>query len=117
MNPACAVILAAKKLRERHGIDLATETVRRIMIDAGFWVPRKLRPPKVHQPRNRCACLGELVQIDSSDHAWHQPTGGVIDIASSVHAGVQSSQGRIPAQSPRRLGQVSRMVKKIRADL
>ena len=54
--------LAAEKLRERHGIDLATETVRRIMIDAGFWVPRKLRPPKVHQPRNRRACLGELVQ-------------------------------------------------------
>ncbi|WP_341868111.1 helix-turn-helix domain-containing protein [Cupriavidus lacunae] len=43
--------LACEKLRERHGIDLAKETVRRIMIDAGFWVPRKLRPPKVHQPR------------------------------------------------------------------
>lgn len=37
--------LAAEKLRERHGIDLATQTVRQIMIDAGFWVPRKLRPP------------------------------------------------------------------------
>ncbi|WP_427308413.1 ISNCY family transposase [Cupriavidus sp. H39] len=64
--------LAAEKLRERHGIDLATETVRRIMIDAGFWVPRRLRPPKVHQPRNRRACLGELVQIDGSDHAWFE---------------------------------------------
>ena len=64
--------LAAEKLRERHGIDLATETVRRIMIDAGFWIPRKLRPPKVHQPRNRRACLGELVQIDGSDHAWFE---------------------------------------------
>ena len=64
--------LAAEKLRERHGIDLATETVRRIMIDAGFWVPRKLRPPKVHQPRNRRACLGELVQIDGSDHPWFE---------------------------------------------
>ena len=64
--------LAAEKLRERHGIDLATETVRRIMTDAGFWVPRKLRPPKVHQPRNRRACLGELVQIDGSDHAWFE---------------------------------------------
>jgi transposase len=64
--------LAAEKLRERHGIDLAKETVRRIMIDAGFWVPRKLRPPKVHQPHNRRACLGELVQIDVSDHAWFE---------------------------------------------
>ncbi|MFC4419689.1 ISNCY family transposase [Cupriavidus pampae] len=64
--------LAAEKLRERHGIDLAVQTVRRIMIDAGFWVPRRLRPPKVHQPRNRRACLGELVQIDGSDHAWFE---------------------------------------------
>ncbi|RCJ03160.1 ISNCY family transposase, partial [Cupriavidus necator] len=48
------------------------ETVRRIMVDAGFWIPRKLRPPKVHQPRNRRACLGELVQIDGSDHAWFE---------------------------------------------
>jgi hypothetical protein len=64
--------LACEKLRERHGIALAKETVRRIMIDAGFWVPRKLRPPKVHQPRRRRACLGELVQIDGSDHAWFE---------------------------------------------
>jgi len=64
--------LACEKLRERHGIDLAKETVRRIMIDAGFWVPRKLRPPKVYQPRRRRACLGELVQIDGSDHAWFE---------------------------------------------
>jgi len=63
--------LAAEKLRERHGIDLA-KTVRRIMIDAGFWVPRRQRPPKVHQPRNRRACLGELVQIDGSDHRWFE---------------------------------------------
>ncbi|MHC6052098.1 ISNCY family transposase [Ralstonia solanacearum] len=64
--------LAAEKLRERHGIDLAKETVRRIMIDAGFWVPRKQRPPKLHQPRSRRACLGELVQIDGSEHAWFE---------------------------------------------
>jgi transposase len=64
--------LACEKLRERHGIDLAKETVRRIMIDAGFWVPRKLRPPKVYQPRHRRACLGELIQIDGSDHRWFE---------------------------------------------
>lgn len=67
--------LAYEKLRERHGIDLAKETVRRIMIDAGFWVPRKLRPPKVHQPRHRRACLGELIQIDGSDHRWFEDRG------------------------------------------
>ena len=64
--------LAREKLAECHGLVLAKETVRRIMVDAGLWVPRKQRPPKVYQPRNRRACLGELVQIDGSDHRWFE---------------------------------------------
>ena len=64
--------LACEKLRERHGIEISPECVRRIMIDTGFWVPRRQRPPKVYQPRNRRACLGELVQIDGSDHRWFE---------------------------------------------
>ena len=31
---------------------------------AGLWIPRKLRPAKIQQPRARQACLGELIQID-----------------------------------------------------
>ena len=42
------------------------------MREAGLWIPRKQRPPKLHQPRNRRACLGELVQIDGSDHRWFE---------------------------------------------
>lgn len=30
------------------------------------------RPPKVYQPRNRRACLGELIQIDGCDHRWFE---------------------------------------------
>uniref|UniRef100_UPI0013C2EAEB helix-turn-helix domain-containing protein n=1 Tax=Trinickia diaoshuihuensis TaxID=2292265 RepID=UPI0013C2EAEB len=51
--------LACEKLYECHGIHLAKETVRRLMTEAGFWVPRRQRPPKVYQPRARRACLGE----------------------------------------------------------
>jgi len=51
---------------------LAKETVRRWMREAGLWIPRKQRPPKLHQPRNRRACLAELVQIDGSDHRWFE---------------------------------------------
>ncbi len=64
--------LACEKLYECHGIRLAKETVRRLMTDAGFWVPRRQRPPKVYQPRARRACLGELIQIDGSEHAWFE---------------------------------------------
>ncbi|WP_118186248.1 ISNCY family transposase, partial [Paraburkholderia phosphatilytica] len=64
--------LAREKLVECHGIRLAKETLRQWMYDAGLWVPRRQRPPKVFQPRNRRACLGELVQIDGSDHRWFE---------------------------------------------
>ncbi|WP_338910652.1 ISNCY family transposase [Mycetohabitans rhizoxinica] len=64
--------LACEKLWECHGIGLAKETVRRLMTQAGLWVPRRQRPPKVYQPRARRACLGELVQIDGSEHAWFE---------------------------------------------
>ncbi|XUW93146.1 ISNCY family transposase (plasmid) [Burkholderia sp. M6-3] len=64
--------LAREKLDECHGIRLAKETVRRLMTDAGLWTPRAQRPPKVYQPRARRACLGELVQIDGSDHRWFE---------------------------------------------
>lgn len=64
--------LACEKLAELHSLHLAKETVRRIMIAAGLWIPRKLRPPKVYQPRNRRACVGELIQIDGSDHRWFE---------------------------------------------
>ena len=42
------------------------------MMDAGIWVPRKLRSPKVHQPRSRRPCFGELIQIDGSEHYWFE---------------------------------------------
>ncbi|WP_250495509.1 ISNCY family transposase, partial [Caballeronia sp. GAWG1-1] len=64
--------LACEKLRECHGIALAVETIRSLMTAAGLWVPRRQRPPRIHQPRNRRACLGELIQIDGSDHRWFE---------------------------------------------
>ena len=67
--------LACEKLRECHGLVLAKETVRSLMTAAGLWKPRRQRAAPIHQPRNRRACLGELVQIDGSDHAWFEGRG------------------------------------------
>lgn len=64
--------LAAEKLRERHGVNLAVETVRSLMVAGGLWLPRRLRPPKIQQPRTRRACAGELIQIDGCEHAWFE---------------------------------------------
>jgi transposase len=68
--------LAREKLGECHGLELSVETVRTLMVAAGLWIPRAQRPPKVYQPRARRACLGELVQIDGSEHAWFEARAG-----------------------------------------
>lgn len=60
--------LAREKLEETHGLILGKETVRRLMIKAGLWVPRSKRAPRIQQPRYRRACTGELVQIDGCNH-------------------------------------------------
>lgn len=45
------------------------------MTQAGLWIPRKLRPPRVHQPRPHRACTGELIQIDGCEHRWFEDRG------------------------------------------
>ena len=67
--------LAAEKLAELHDIHLARETVRQWMITAGLWKDRRARLKPVHQPRYRRDCLGELIQIDGSEHWWFEGRG------------------------------------------
>ena len=63
--------LAAEALAERHGVHLGTETLRRWMIAEGLWLSRKQRK-RFHQPRLRRERVGELVQIDGSNHRWFE---------------------------------------------
>jgi Helix-turn-helix domain len=67
--------LAREKLRELHDVDVARETLRKWMAGAGIWLTRDKRRARAHQPRHRRACLGELVQIDGSPHAWFEDRG------------------------------------------
>ena len=60
--------LAREYLAREHGFAHSTETLRSWMIEAGLWTPKKRRTKRVHSPRLRRACLGELVQIDGSHH-------------------------------------------------
>ena len=45
------------------------------MIAAGLWKDRRARLKAVHQPRYRRDCLGELIQIDGSEHWWFEGRG------------------------------------------
>jgi transposase len=69
--------LACEMLRERHKVVLSKETLRRLMTEAGLWLPRSERRAALHQPRERRASFGELVQIDGSRHAWFEQRGPV----------------------------------------
>ncbi len=67
--------LAHEKLVENQGAAFGVETLRKAMIGAGVWQPKRRRKPKIHQMRPRRACEGELVQADGSPHAWFEERG------------------------------------------
>ncbi|MTH61319.1 ISNCY family transposase [Paracoccus litorisediminis] len=62
---------SAEKLAELHGIAISRETLRKWMIADGLWASRKYRR-QLHQPRLRREALGELIQIDGSEHRWFE---------------------------------------------
>jgi len=57
--------LAHEKLTELHGVPVSVSTIRNWMLEDGIWQSRQARAGRAHQPRNRRACVGELVQIDA----------------------------------------------------
>lgn len=81
--------LAYEKLIENHKITFSVETLRKAVINAGLWQPKRRRKPRIHQMRERRSCEGELVQMDGSPHAWFEDRGpecnllGYIDDATS----------------------------------
>jgi transposase len=83
--------LACEKLDERHGLVLSKETLRRLMTEAGLWIPNNARRAALHQPRERRACLGELVQIDGSRHPWFEQRSA----ACTLLAYIDDATGRI----------------------
>ena len=67
--------LASEKLLERHGIGVSRETLRQWMIADGLRGAKARKAARVHQRRPRRDCLGDLVQVDGSHHAWFEDRG------------------------------------------
>jgi transposase len=85
--------LAAEYLGKREGIKISKEAVRKLLMAAGVWRARPRRVKTVHLWRPRRECRGELVQWDTSQHAWLEGRGpepyliALIDDASNrLHA-------------------------------
>ena len=66
---------AAEKLAALHEIEISHETLRKWMIADGLWLDRQRRLKRAYQPRYRRDCVGELVQVDGSEHRWFEDRG------------------------------------------
>jgi transposase len=63
---------AAEKLFEQHGIKVSEEKIRLLMIEAGLWKAKQHKHVVIHTYRERRSCVGELIQLDGSPHAWFE---------------------------------------------
>lgn len=67
--------LAAEYLAKDLQIGLSRETLRQLLIREGIWKAKPRRVRQVHVWRRRRSCRGELVQWDTSIHAWLEDRG------------------------------------------
>lgn len=65
---------AQEKLFEINKMTLSVSSLRRAMIADGHWKIRK-QHPFYRAWRERRPCVGELVQLDGSDHDWFEGRG------------------------------------------
>ena len=65
---------ANEQLEEVHGLHLSVFVLRRAMIKEGLRRAKKYKP-KHREWRQRRSCVGELVQLDGSDHDWFEGRG------------------------------------------
>lgn len=63
---------ASENLNERDGIIVSKETLRQIMIEENLWKAKQHKQVVIHTFRERRSCVGELVQLDGSPHAWFE---------------------------------------------
>ncbi len=67
--------LACEYLAEQHGLVISREKLRQLLAAAGLWDPKPRTLNSVHVWRPRRSCWGEMLQWDTSVHAWLEARG------------------------------------------
>lgn len=80
-------------LAEREGIELGRATVRRLLRDADIPTPRKRRPRKYRQRRERKPQAGLMVLWDGSRHDWLEGRGPLL----CLQGGIDDATGELLA--------------------
>jgi hypothetical protein len=68
-GPGGGPTLFSELLQSEKGISISVESLRQIMIRMGYW-EEKQRSKAHKRARERKACYGQMVQMDTSEHAW-----------------------------------------------
>ena len=76
--------LAAEELAQDYGIIISRESLRQWLIEAKLWRVRRARVEQAHVWRPRRARYGELVQWDTSEHAWLEDRGEKLYLISMI---------------------------------
>lgn len=67
--------LAHEYLAESGVLGFSVSSVRNVMIKHGLWHSKEIRELKVHPLRPRRSKIGELIQLDGSEHDWFEGRG------------------------------------------
>jgi transposase len=86
--------LAAEYLDSKHDIQAGRETVRTWMIEGKLWRASRQSLDKIHQWRPRRSRVGELVQWDTSEHAWLEDRGPKLYLISMIDDASSQLQAR-----------------------
>jgi transposase len=79
-------------LAEVEGVQLSRPTIHRVLKAAGIAAPRRRRPPRHRQRRDRYPREGMLLQVDASRHDWLEGRGPWL----SLVGGIDDATGRVP---------------------
>jgi transposase len=85
--------LATEKLAGQ-GLKVSRETLRKRLIEAGLWKPRRQRVKAVHVWRERRAAFGELVMMDSSPYRWLEERGPELQLIALIDDATSRIWGR-----------------------
>jgi len=82
MYKGCGPTLASEYLADKHDIDVSKETVRQWMIRSKLWHAKGPKEKVRHERQPRRSRCGDLVQWDTSEHAWLEGRGEKLYLSS-----------------------------------
>jgi len=85
---------AAEYLQKAVDVRVGRDTVRKWMVTAGMWKVKPRKVKTVHCWRERRSCCGELVQWDTSVHAWLEERGARLYLIAMIDDATNRLFGR-----------------------